>query len=162
MYKELKDAICNVGRILPNFKECIAPVLKVACDLQDVHGDINIKRNSYFEYGIWKSVVSVNSQTKQLHTENDCSYSVITVPKQNAMKKKRHYNFMYKLNGNECITLPMNDAMSFIFSGKFLIHRQFCNGDCLEKNDYFFNFQTYCNQKLFNHVKKSTNRIKNK
>ena len=86
--RELKDGIDNVGRILPNFKDCIAPVLKVADDLQAIVGDIHIKRGTYHDYGIWKSVVSINSQTEELHTEDDCSYTVITVPHQASMKKR--------------------------------------------------------------------------
>ena len=158
--RELKDGINNIGRVLPNFNELIAPVLKIADDLQSILGHINLQNDKLNEYGIWKSVIAINSETDELHTEHDCSYTVITVPKQDAMLSERHYNFLFSLNSSEYIALPMTDPMSFIFSAKFLMHRQFCNGDHMKRNDYFFNFGSYCNEKLFNHVKKSLNRIK--
>ena len=34
------------------------------------------------EAGLWQSSVCVNCQTSILHTENDCTYTVITTPNQ--------------------------------------------------------------------------------
>ena len=123
---------------------------------------INLKKTSGSEYGIWKSIFCVNATTDKLHNEEDCSYTVVTVPEQNCMIKKRFYNFLLKINESESIYFEMNHPISFIWSGKLLVHRQFCNVTDLEKGDYFYNLSTYTNQRIFNHVKNSFARINNK
>ena len=56
--QELRDGITNIGKIIPDFHNSIAPVFKVADHLQQIYGDANLKLDEYTEYGIWKSVVT--------------------------------------------------------------------------------------------------------
>ena len=102
----------------------------------------------------------MNAETKELHNEDDCSYTVITVPKQRAMVKKREYKFMFAFNDANSIAIRMNEPLTFMFSGKFLVHNQSCNRkDHIGTDDYFFNFGTYGNKKLFNHIRCSFARV---
>ena len=67
----------------------MAPVLKIADELQSAIGDIKLKATEYSKFSIFTSVFNVNAETEELHNEDDCSYTVITVPNQKAMIKKR-------------------------------------------------------------------------
>ena len=159
--RELKDGIQSLGAILPVLQDYIAPVFHVAEKLQSIIGNINIKKGKYAEYGIWKSVFCVNAQTTEMHSEDDCSYTVITVPKQILFDKKTKYEFHFQFNAEESIYLDMNNPISFMFSGKCLLHQQMCNNTHENAHSSFINFATYTNKKLFNHVKKSFGRVKN-
>ena len=79
--KELKDGIESLGNVIPLMKEYIAPVFNIAHELQATVGDINLNKDKYSQYGIWKSVFCINARTTNFRTEDDCSYTVITVPK---------------------------------------------------------------------------------
>ena len=160
--RELKQGIDILSSVQPSMslKQCVSPVLHVAKQLQSCKGDIRLKESSYADYGIWKSVLCVNAVTQEMHSEDDCSYTVITVPRQEAIIKKRSYKFMFKLNGQETIAVPMNQPITFMFSGKFMVHKQSCNiHHPLAEDDYFFNFGTYANKKLFNHIRCSFARV---
>ena len=52
----------------------------------------------------------------------------------------------------------MEHGVSFIFSGKFLTHRQVMNENQVS-NETFINFASYGNEKLYNHVKATINRV---
>ena len=160
--RELKQGIDILSSLQPamSFKECISPVLNVAKKLQESIGDIKLKESSYSDYGIWKSVMCVNAETEEMHSEDDCSYTVITVPRQDAMKNKREYRFMFQLNNQECFAVRMNQPITFMFSGKFLLHKQSCSLHHPKgSDDLFINFGTYANKKLFNHIRCSFARI---
>ena len=160
MNRELMEGIKLLGTIVPSISEYIAPIFKVANDLQCTKGDINIKASTGSEHGIWKSVFCVNAVTEELHNEDDCSYTVVTVPKQCSMQSKRYYNFLLQVNDSKSIFFQINEPISYLWSGKFLVHRQFCNAANFNGMDNFFNLQTYTNKKIFNHVKKSFQRVK--
>ena len=67
---------------------------------------------------------------------------------------------MFKLNNGDAIALRMNQPITFMFSGNFLLHNQSCNTHHpIGKEDYFFNFGTYANKKLFNHIRCSFARV---
>ena len=158
----MREGIESLNSIKPsmNIKNSLAPVLKVANDLQSTIGSIKLKETEYSNFSIWKSVFCVNTETTQLHTEDDCSYTVITVPKQKAMIKKREYKFMFALNDAHSIAIRMNEPLTFMFSGKCLLHNQSCNRtDHIGTDDCFFNFGTYGNKKLFNRIRCSFARM---
>ena len=160
--RELKEGIDLLSSVQPSMslKECVSPILDVAEHLQKYKGDVKLIPTSYSDYGIWKSVFCVNAVTEEVHCEDDCSDTVITVPRQQAIIRKRRYKFMFKLNDKETVAIPMNQELTFMFSGKFLLHKQSCNiHDSLRGDDYFFNFGTYANKKLFNHIRCSFARV---
>ena len=157
--RELKDGIKSLGNLIPLIQNYIAPVFNFAEEMQHTVGDINIMKDEYSKYGIWKTVYCVNAETHALHTENDCSYTVITVPKQQFENKRSPTNFHFKLNDEEVVFLEMNNPITFMFSGKSLQHQQLCNAKVSDTNDIFINFAIYTNQKIFNHVRKSFARV---
>ena len=108
-------------------KECVTPVLHVANLLQSSKGDIKLKEPAYSDYGVWKSVLCINAETKEIYNEDNCSYTVITVPRQQAIVKKREYKFIFKLNSMETVAVRINELITCIFSGEFLSHKQSCN-----------------------------------
>ena len=119
-----------------------------------------LKENEYSKYGIWKTVFCVNATTERLHTERDCSYTVIHVPLRDKKVKKCAYFFRFQLNDKESIYLPMHQNLNFMFSGCLLTHQQInvASGNAVSNDEEFFNFGTYANRRLFYHVKKSINR----
>ena len=157
--RELKEGIKSLGKLIPLIQNYIAPVFNIAEEMQQTVGDINITKDEYCKYGIWKMVYCVNAETHALHTENDCSYTVVTVPKQLKENKLSNTNFHFKLNDEEVVFLEMNNPITFMFSGKSLQHQQLCNAKVRDINDLFINFATYTNQKIFNHVRKSFARV---
>ena len=68
---------------------------------------------SISECGMWQSSVCINAQTTQLLIENDCTYTVITVPKQNIkLESSDDYKFLFELKkvttvGLKCHMVPV-------------------------------------------------------
>ena len=48
--------------------------------MQKECGDVNMKEVELSNIGIWKTAVSVNTYTEELHTEDDCTSTIIHVP----------------------------------------------------------------------------------
>ena len=44
--------------------------------------------------GVWQSSLCVNAVTKGWHTENDVTYTIISVPIQEVKSKDRDYHFL--------------------------------------------------------------------
>ena len=101
----------------------------------------------------------INAETHSVHTENDCSYTVITVPKQSKCVLKSQTNFHFNFNPEQSIYLEMNLPITFMRSGKILPHQQLCNTKVRDPNDMFINFATYTNKNIFNHVRKLFTRV---
>ena len=123
-----------------------------------INGKINLKKVPAFKCGLWHSDVCINDQTTNFHTENDCIYTLITVPKQEIIKNeclKREYQFLFKLNGYQNIAIKLVYGVTILFSGNFLTHRQYCNRPSLPMDDVFFNFASYGSEKLYRHIRKS-------
>ena len=116
-----------------------------------------IKTKGY-HCGLWASCICVNAETKNLHTEHDCTYTLIFAPQQNSTRDKYEFNFC--LNPRNNVSFDMNDGISFMFSGMFLKHKQYkWKGG--NNKDIFFNFASYGNQRLFNHLKHTLLRTNN-
>ena len=100
--------------------------------------------------------------TEHLHTENDCGYTVIKVPKQEFQWKPNLIQmqvFIFKMNEKQQLALPLLTDTSFMYSGKCVTHRQHyrCNTDC--SSEPFINLASYSNEKLFNHLRKTFERL---
>ena len=111
-------------------------------------------QNSNIGRGCWKTVICINAQTNELHSEPDVTYTTITVPKQSKLQSK--YSFVFKINDNDSICLLMNYGVHFLFSGLFLVHRQKC--EMKKDRELFFNFGSYGNNELFTHLRKTMER----
>ena len=108
---------------------------------------------------MWQSTICVNAQTTQLHTENDNTYTVVSVPKQCVETKiLPEHIIIFELKKKDTLGIAMEHGVSFIFSGKFLTHRQALNENKVS-NETFLNFASYVDEKLFNHGKATNNRV---
>ena len=91
---ELDNAVHSFGRYMRNIKNLLSPVVDTAYKLQNEWGDINIRKVKTSTNGLWTTQVCVDASTKIKHTKNDCTYTVISVPKQvNALGKKQRKMF---------------------------------------------------------------------
>ena len=104
---------------------------------------------------MWHINICVNVSTGEFHTENDCSYTLISVPKQNTkeqIKCGNEYQFLFQLNNNIVIALTLTPDLSFLFLSTFLSHRQKGN-DSIENNKYpFVNLSSCGNKRLLTHI----------
>ena len=82
---------------------------------------------------------------------------MITTPNQ---EKKQAPIFIIELQKGYTIGLQMDSGLTFMFSGKHLLHRQMIL-DGTSTHDYFINFASYGNEKLFNHLKTIIGRVHN-
>ena len=156
---ELQSAVNDMKKVLPNVTNFIAPTLNTAFQIQNVIGNYNMNKVSISECGLWQSSICINAETTQLHTENDCTYTVITVPKQDIIKESTdEYTFLFDLKKGETVGVKMVYGISFMFSGKYLTHRQAHNESTANKNSVFVNLASYGNSKLYNHIKKTIER----
>ena len=80
---DLYNGVMSLVSIVPNLKQYIAPSLNIAFQLQQNIGDCNLKATRVKKAGLWQSSICVNCQTSMFHTENDCTYTVISTPNQN-------------------------------------------------------------------------------
>jgi len=154
--QELGAGIDGVARIIPNIRKLIAPVINVANKIQDRDEDINLHKTPSFKDGLWQSSISVNGRTNEFHTENDSTYTVIAIPKQEEFSKRKHeYSFIFKFKEKHNISIRLTEGTSFLYSGKLLTHRQSCNLPIQMKDEVFINFASYGTQRLFSHIKKT-------
>ena len=152
---EVRYGVNNIAKHIPIVKELISPVLDVAYEMQCHQGDINLKEVYLKNSGIWKTSVTVDAYTKDFHTENDCTYTVIHVPMQVSLYKCHAYHFQFALNEKHNISIPLHECTTILFSAKCLTHRQTFVDNHDHKKDVFINFGAYGNQQLFNHMRKT-------
>ena len=152
---ELNLAQENISEILPLNKLFVMPIVTAA---HKGSVDINMKSPLYepvsMQSGCWTSSICVNAETKELHNECDCTYTIITAPLQNHIISKYEFNFC--LNTKNNVSINMNSGVTFMFSGLFLLHKQYKWFG--EGKDLFYNFASYGNNRLFNHLKQTLNR----
>jgi len=140
-------------------KSILAPVLDTTYDIQTDHKDINFKQTISSSIGCWQSSICVNAETKELHTEQDVTYTLISVPNQVKSKESLvRYDFLFSLTETQSIAIHLTPGVSFMFSGFFLKHRQNKSKDILSTDNTFFNLASYGNKQLFHHIRKTINR----
>ena len=162
---EMHVATKRLSKMVVHIDRLILPSIDVAFEMQQTYGDINLHKINGGNSAMWKTNVCVNATTGQFHTENDTSYTVITVPVQDYRKQKEDgntYEFQFRLNDNTNIVLPMIPELTFLFSGTFVTHRQACNSNTTENSEPFVNLSSYGNERLFTHIRKSFFRNINK
>ena len=111
--------------------------------------------------GAWQSPVCVNTSLSILYTECDCTYAMISIPLQKikrSKKSKMDSMFIFRLNKDSTISLPLQSGLSFVFSGLFLTHRQNYPNHLQNNQETFYNVASYGNTKLFNHLRCSFQR----
>ena len=154
---EIQLAASSFDSTQPTIKYLTSTILDAANTMLN---DSEFKNPLYNKNGIgngcWKTVICVNAQTRDLHSENDATYTTITSPNQRRLKSK--YSFIFEVNETTKLKLLMNQGINIIFSGKFLVHHQ----QCMKQfhGDLFFNFSSYGNKRLFTHLKQTIKRMK--
>jgi len=162
--KEIGIGIDGLCKLTQHIKSLIAPIITTGFNLQQPKGAVNLKEIPASSSGLWQTSISVNAQTKVLHTENDATYTVINVPDQqdNVKKNKaRQYTFLFKLCNKKNICFKLRSGVTFVYSGKLLTHHQTCNLPCSPTEDMFFNFGSYGTERLYRHIRTSFDRKKN-
>ena len=153
--RELELSITYLSKIIPKLNLYIAPVLSVANEIQKDIGDCNIKEMECSSSGLWNCSLCISCQTEDLHTENDFTYTVINTPAQtNNMVVA---NFLFELQDSLTIGIKLEPGLSFIFSGKYLTHRQAIDDRTINHGD-FVNLASYGNKRLYNHIKSTIKR----
>ena len=150
---ELQTAQNILCTVFPLNKILVMPIISAAdhvANARNIKSPLTVTNSS--ECGCWASCICVNAETKILHTENDCTYTIIYAPQQNKTTAKYEFNFC--LNPVNNVSFDMNDGISFMFSGMFLKHKQY-KWKAGNVNDIFYNFASYGNQRLFNHLKQT-------
>ena len=102
----------------------------------------------------WSHFINVDAQTHSPHTERDCTYTLLGVPRQEDVHKKK-YCFEIHLNTTVTLAFDMTEGVSILFSGYLLTHRQ-----QRLAGDNFFSNAAYANGQLFSNAKQSLNRAK--
>ena len=121
------SASSSVNKVIAHADKLILQVLDVANGIQTFQGDIFMKKAKDKYSAMWHTNVYVNTSTGKFHTENDCSYILTTVPQQNIKAQKCHgyqYQFLFLLNNDIVIALPLTPYLTFLFSGTILTNRQ--------------------------------------
>ena len=67
--------------------------------------------------------VCIDATTGEFHTENDGTWTVISVPNQNISGHNKVY-FNFKLNNNVMLKLRMREKSSLLYTAKLMTHRQ--------------------------------------
>ena len=164
---QLESSLGQLESTFPNISNIICPILNIVNQIETNTIELNFKKQQTGDNGLWQSSICVNAVTKLFHIERDVTYTLITVPKQKKVKsgckKNRETFFLFKLNNDNCIAIPMIDQTSFIFSGTMLTHRQFSMDGYMNKKkreciNPYFNIASYGNEKLFRHIRTSLNR----
>ena len=145
----------RLNKVFNNMHRMITPVMCVAHSMQSNTGDIGLKQTSASDVGVWQSSLCINAVTKGWHTEDDVTYTIITVPNQMERNLDIKYHFLFKLQGKYTLSVPLNEGTTVLFSGKMLTHRQSSNVFETTYDDTFFNFASYGNKKMYNHIRQS-------
>lgn len=159
--REISRAVKDIKAYIPNIKSIIAPVIETSYKLQMEEKDLNLTEVTSISDGCWQTSICIDAETKQYHTEHDCTYTLISVPKQIVSKSiasSIKYDFLFKLTDSQSINVSMKPGVSFMFSGLLLCHRQNKSKEDNTCDERFFNMASYGNKRLFNHLRKTYNK----
>ena len=122
---EIYLAMSSFTSTIKKMKYLHSTILDVANTMFDNSELINpLYKNESIGIGCWKTIMCVNAETSDLHSEDDVTYTTITSPNQTNLKSK--YSFIFQINVSTKIHLFMNSGIDIVFSGKFLVHHQQC------------------------------------
>ena len=101
----------------------------------------------------------MESRTEIFYIKKDCAYTYITIPNQvvehNTSPGAHKPLFIFKINENLQINLPLSIDLEFVYNAKFLTHRQEYTQRFEQCRAKFYNIPSYANEKLFNHLRAS-------
>ena len=160
----IRNGMIGLSRILPEINILISPILYTAINIQETKSYAGLSNVKTSDLGCWNTFLYVNGRTEQLHTEHDCAYTYITVPKQIRNEGTPLHNkplFIFKFSDTQHLVLPLNDNISFAYNGQFITHRQAFMPSMNNNDNLFFNISSYGNEKIFNHLRRTFEREMN-
>ena len=141
----------------------LCPIINAAYNRQCSDGLNLLQSPSISHSGCWNFFLFVDGRTDEFHREDDCAYTFITIPKQ-VMNSNQHCShqplFLFKLNEEQKLILPMSPDLTFFYNASFLTHRQSYIPPVVDNSRRFYNISSYANEKLFNHLRLSFHRMK--
>ena len=156
-------AVDSLSSIIPDLRYLLSPVIDTGAQIQKQFNEVVLKQVQNSASGCWNTFLYVDGRTHNLHTEKDCAYTLITVPSQVMNKNLPLVNkpmFLFKIGKKEQIMLPLVNNMSFVYNGKFIMHRQAYTPSNNSYSRKFFNMSSYGNEKLFNHLRRTFDRLR--
>ena len=161
----MNKGISALSNIIPEIKNLLNPIIDAAYHRQ-TSSELNLLQKTLSsENGCWNSILNVDGCTDMYHTESDCSYTFLTVPKQVVDKSLTVADkpvFLFKVTQNVQLLIPLCNDLSFVYNSHFLTHRQSYNPHEVSSDVRFYDITSYSNEKIFNHLRKSFNRLDNK
>ena len=115
--------------------------------------------------GCWNAFPYLNGRTENIYSEKDCAYTLITVLSQVVANNIPLCNkpvFLFKVGSKEKIMLPLVNNISFVYNGNFIMHQQALTPIEQSDSPKFFNISSYGNAKIFNHSRRTFERLGNK
>ena len=160
MYEILDSSLKLVNnRFLP-LREKLSPKVSVMQWKLDIFPEKSYEERPVEHNGYINSHLCINAQTQLPHTEHDSSYTLITVPQQNKVKKVKGNNkarFEFIMNESQTIVVSMRPGTVFSYSGYMLTHRQqIIEG--AEDSEPLINIVSYNSKRLFNNLMESFRR----
>ena len=160
VYRILSDSLNLVNdRFLP-LRNKLSPKVSVMQWMVDIFPEKGYEERPVENNGFINSHLCINAQTELPHTEHDSSYTLITVPQQNKIKKNKCNNkarFELVINETETIVIHMHPATIFSYSGYMLTHRQQVTEGSVD-SEPFINIVSYNSKRLFNNLMESFRR----
>ena len=158
---EITRSVNNFATVIPTIRSVISPVIETTFELQKDDTNINLKEGLASKDGCWQTSLCVNAATDIFHTEQDCTYTLISIPKQEMINDTNNrYDFIFKINAIQHISIKLIPGVSFIFSGTYLTHRQnMSSGKSNGEPTNFFNIASYGNKRLFTHIRKTISKL---
>ena len=161
--KVISNGVKLLNNIVPDIKHLLSPILDSANSIRTTLPDNILQVTPTSSDGFWNTMLYVNGCTSGLHTERDCTYTLITVPKQsfNIGKKQLEHKpmFIFKLKDNQQLIFPLVCGLTFVYNGCFMTHRQEYNRELNDNGPNFVNISSYGNEKIFNHLRKTFKRV---
>ena len=158
--KEMSYGIQNLSCHLPLVSDLISPLLNVTYKKQAGSGNVNFKKVPVSASGLWKITVAIDAQSKTLHTEDECTYTMIHVPQQECPEKAAFHHLQFALNEKNNIAIPLLENTTLMFSAQFLTHRHTIQDCPQHSKKSFVSFGSYGNRKLLSHLRNSYSRVK--
>ena len=162
--RALHWGMLEIRKVFPEIKLLLSPILNAAFDKQCGNGTKLLQPVDSSDDGCWNSFLFIDTRTESFHRENDCAYTMITVPNQH-MDREKHPSqqpaFIFKINEQQNITLPLTSDVTFFYNASFLTHRQSYTPTETKDSHKFFNISSYANEKIFNHLLLSFERSNN-
>ena len=163
--KQIDMAVDNLSTYIPEIISLTSPIIDSAYKTQTNFQKSVLTNVKTTKSGFWNTMLYYNGTTSKLHTEKDCAYTMITVPKQKGSASRNHSNkpmFLFKLNKKNQLMIPLASGVDFVYNGQCITHRQSCVSNDKNTENAFYNISSYANGKLFNHIRNTFSRLKDK